>query len=119
MFASPSNSKLQDGRGQVWLLTTVFLVHHVVRGTEEATYNVFAEALFAVPLNRVRGKRNWKKKKITLQTSKLIYKREGLGIMKKSLKVQKERISTLPRASYLLNVSPIITLAFPSLIHCN
>ena len=34
-------------------------------------------------------------KKITLQTSKLIYKCKELGVMKKSLKVQEESISIL------------------------
>lgn len=47
-------------------------------------------------LNGVGGRWNvGLKKKITLQTSKLIYKCKELGVMKKSLKVQKESISIL------------------------
>ena len=49
-----------------------------------------------MPLNGVRGRRNvGLKKKITLQTSKLIYKCKELGVMKKSLKVQEESVSIL------------------------
>lgn len=82
--------------------------------------NVFPKAVFAhTTESSTRQMELGLKNEITLQTSKLMHKCKELGVMKKSLMVWKESISILQRASHLLNVSPIITLAFPSLICCN
>lgn len=82
--------------------------------------NVFAKASCAhcTELGKKQMKLGWKKI-ITLQTSKLIYECKELGMMKTSLKIQKENMSILPRVSHWLSVSPIITLTFPSVVHCN
>ena len=92
----PFTSKLPEGRGHGRWLTITSSVPGTVHSTDTRQQGASLKpcSVHAAEWSK-RQKECRAEKKITLQTSKLIYKCKELGVMKKSLKVQEESVSIL------------------------